>query len=106
MIAAIAGIGDVVPSLRDLNFEIEQAKVAIIRRTEAGKSTLFKIRRRVTWPPIGTVKAPGRITSLLEVGAELPPELTGREDIFLNIAGPFRTTFRFSFPTKIAANSL
>ncbi len=79
------GKSDVVWSLRDVNFEIEQgAAVGIIGRNGAGKSTLLKLLSRVTAPTSGIIKAKGRIASLLEVGTGFHPDLTGRENIFLN----------------------
>jgi lipopolysaccharide transport system ATP-binding protein len=79
------GASDIVYSLRDINFEIVQGDaVGIIGRNGAGKSTLLKILSRVTTPSTGKINIKGRVASLLEVGTGFHPELTGRDNIFLN----------------------
>ena len=87
-------------ALRDIKFKVEQGDVVgIIGKNGAGKSTLLKILSRVTSPTIGDIKIKGRIASLLEVGTGFHPEMTGRENIFMNgsIMGMTKTEIKCKF---------
>lgn len=76
---------NIVWSLKDINFDIQQGEtVGIIGRNGAGKSTLLKVLSQVTQPSTGQMRIKGKVASLLEVGTGFHPELTGRENVFLN----------------------
>jgi len=82
---SVKGTSNIVWSLKDINFEVNQGDaIGIIGKNGAGKSTLLKLLSRVTSPTTGQIKVKGRIASLLEVGTGFHPELSGRENIYLN----------------------
>ena len=92
-------------ALRDVNFKVKQGEVlGIIGRNGAGKSTLLKILSRITEPTEGKITLKGRVASLLEVGTGFHPELTGRENIFLNgaILGMTQREIRRKFDEIVA----
>ncbi|HEV2692372.1 MAG TPA: ABC transporter ATP-binding protein [Verrucomicrobiae bacterium] len=92
-------------AVKDVSFEIKPGDVVgIIGRNGAGKSTLLKLLSRITEPTRGSIRLRGRVASLLEVGTGFHPELTGRENIFLNgaILGMHRTEIKTKFDEIVA----
>lgn len=98
--AAAASGSDYVWALKDINFEVKEGEiVGLVGRNGAGKSTLLKVLSRTTAPTAGQIKIRGKVASLLEVGTGFHPDLSGRDNIFLNgaILGMRKTEIRSKF---------
>src|SRR5580704_10011032 len=102
---AIKGNSDYVWALDDINFDVRRGEVlGIIGRNGAGKSTLLKILSKTTAPTTGVIKIKGRVASLLEVGTGFHPDLSGRDNIFLNgaILGMTKNEIKSKFDEIVA----
>lgn len=102
---SVKGKGDKVWALQNISFELNQGEVlGVVGKNGAGKSTLLKLLSRVTSPTKGEIKIKGRIASLLEVGTGFHPELSGRENVFLNgaILGMTKAEIRTKFDEIVA----
>src|SRR5580698_4033498 len=96
-------------ALKDISFDVKRGEaLGIIGRNGAGKSTLLKILSRTTAPTIGNIKIKGRVASLLEVGTGFHPELTGRDNVFLNgaILGMTKAEIRKKFDEIVAFSEI
>ncbi len=96
-------------ALKDVSFDVQAGeRLGIVGRNGAGKSTLLKILSRITAPSEGTVKVRGRMASLLEVGTGFHPELTGRENVYLNgaILGMKKTEITRKFDEIVAFSEI
>src|SRR3712207_3391814 len=102
-------IGEEFWALKDVSFRVREGEICgIIGRNGAGKSTLLKIMSQVTAPTSGEIKVKGRVASLLEVGTGFHPDLTGRENVFLNgaILGMSKGEIRRKFDEIVAFSEI